>query len=592
MNEKLQFSKSELELLAEKFSFDIMQEWDFEKNDKEFPDISILKIGTQSHKKIWWKCLNFNHSWLSSLRHKNDGSSCAVCKNKQLCIGFNDFATKLPELLKEWNQSIANPDPSTVLFSTSKVEIQWPCTNGHFFTTTPHFIARGRKCNYCNGTKILQGFNDLASKCPDSKEWWDYDKNEKTPEEVRYGSDVKVWWKCPLSHSYEASINHFRHGRRCSICSGKTVDKTTKLSNTHPLLTLEWNYDKNTDSTPETISAGHDKKVWWECSQCQHSWESYVYNRTNKLRPQGCPKCAKGSTSSKGEKQIVDFLQNNGINKNEIITHKIIENSEKRKFEIDAYIPHLKIGIEFNGVYYHSEKFVNKDYHHNKLQACKEQEIDLIQIWEDDWNYKREIVKNMLAHKLSFSQQEKIYARNAIIKEINHDKAFSFLSKNHIQGAVSASKYFGLFSKTNQLLLAVMSIRYENNKKTFNIVRYATSAHIIGGFTKIIKYIEKTYSFEKFITFSDNCISNGELYSKNGFIKDRELKPDYMYLVKKQKREHKFKYRKIKFKTDPNLLWEDGKTEKQLAVINGLLRVYDAGKIKWVRYSNEYRKTN
>lgn len=574
---------NEKKTLNESFSFDILKDWDFERNKQDFPTLDIRTIKPMSNKKAWWKCKNHPHSWQTSIRRRSEGFLCSYCSNKKLLQGFNDFSTKFPKLIEKWEQSKTNPDPKTVLYCTGKVEIQWPCEKGHFFTTTPALISKGRGCNYCQGTKVLKGFNDLASKCPDSTEWWDYEKNSKTPEDVRYGSDVKVWWKCPLGHNYQASINHFRHGRRCSICAGKTVDATTQLSITHPHLEREWDYSRN-DKTPQDISVGHDKKVWWICEKCDHHWEAYVYNRTNKKRPQGCPKCAKGITSSRGEKQIIEFLLENGLTQNDISTHEIIFSEEfDNKIEIDIFIPKLNIGIEFNGVYYHSEKFVDKDYHYRKFKICQDKNIQLIQIWEDDWYSKQEIIQQLLLHKLNLRKDLRIYARNTIVKEISHSEAFAFLNNHHIQGSANSSLYVGLLSKETERIVSVMSIKYEDSKRNFNITRYATSHHVIGGFTKIIKYLEREYSPNSFTTFSDNCISNGELYFANGFSKDRELNPDYMYLIKKSHREHKFKYRKIKFKNDPRLLWKEGLTERQLAGLNGMLRIYDAGKVKWIK---------
>ena len=57
---------------------------------------------------------------------------------------------------------------------------------------------------------------------------------------------------------------------------------------THPELTKEWDYDKNAPLTPEDITAGSNKKVWWRCNK-NHSWESTVWNRTNGY---GCPYCS------------------------------------------------------------------------------------------------------------------------------------------------------------------------------------------------------------------------------------------------------------------------------------------------------------
>ena len=84
-------------------------------------------------------------------------------------------------------------------------------------------------------------------------------------------------------------------------------------------------------------------------------------------------------------------------------------------------------------------------------------------------------------------------------------------------------------------------------------------------------------------TFSDNSVSDGAMYKKLGFVKEKDIAPDYKYLVKNS-REHKFKYRKNRFKTDPELLYDPSFTEKQLADLNGLHRIWDCGKIKWCYY--------
>lgn len=44
---------------------------------------------------------------------------------------------------------------------------------------------------------------------------------------------------------------------------------------------------------------------------------------------------------------------------------------------------------------------------------------------------------------------------------------------------------------------------------------------------------------------------------------------------------HKFNYRLKRFKTDPNLLYKEGLSERELAILNKLHRVYDVGKLKW-----------
>lgn len=77
-------------------------------------------------------------------------------------------------------------------------------------------------------------------------------------------------------------------------------------------------------------------------------------------------------------------------------------------------------------------------------------------------------------------------------------------------------------------------------------------------------------------------VSDGGLYSASGFVADKELAPDYAYMVNGI-RQHKFGYRLKRFRADPSLLWAEGKTERELADLNNLTRIWDAGKMRWVK---------
>lgn len=286
----------------------------------------------------------------------------------------------------------------------------------------------------------------------------------------------------------------------------------------------------------------------------------------------GCPFCS--NAVSKAEQKIVDFLVKNGI--------QLIQSDRKilNGIELDIYVPEKKIAVEFNGVYWHSELF-KKDtmYHHKKWLECKKQGIQLIQIWEDEWINNPEQIQSMLLHKLGLNLSRKncIYARQTNIVHVNTKEAKSFYDEFHIQGFASASCYYGL--EQNGILCAVIALKKESGN-VLNIIRYATSKNVVGGFTKLLKYAEKTLDPDAFITFSDHCVSDGGLYENSGFIIDRELPPDYRY-VWRGERKHKFGYRISKFKNDPSLIWHAGMTEKELADLNGLYRIWDAGKTKW-----------
>ena len=259
------------------------------------------------------------------------------------------------------------------------------------------------------------------------------------------------------------------------------------------------------------------------------------------------------------------------------------ERSILDSLELDIYIPSKNIAIEYNGIYWHSELYRDSKYHYNKWKACKDKGIQLIQIWEDEWNRNPEQIKRMLAHKLGASNERKVFARKTTIVELTKAEVEPFLNENHVQGYASGSYYLGLQDKETDELVSVLILKNEakTDGKMLNIIRYATSANVIGGFTKLLSYATKTYQPDSYITFSDNCVSDGGLYENHGFIADKHLPPDYMYVVGNVRR-HKFGYRLKRFKDDPALLWEEGLTERELADLNGLKRIWDAGKTRWV----------
>lgn len=163
--------------------------------------------------------------------------------------------------------------------------------------------AQGQCCPICAGKIVQPGFNDLKSLNPFFLSEWDSDQNEILPEQITAYSHKKVWWKHKTvanrrtkSHRWKASPNERMHGNGCAICAGKIIEPgTNDLATTHPELLTEWDFGKNHIS-PDTISYGYDKKVWWTHTITQnnvpsvHSWEASPNSRTN--MESGCPFCS------------------------------------------------------------------------------------------------------------------------------------------------------------------------------------------------------------------------------------------------------------------------------------------------------------
>jgi hypothetical protein len=537
-------------------------------------------LSSGSTRKLEWKCPK-DHLYLATVTNRTLlGRGCPYCAGRYPIVGENDIATTNPEVMKFWDHETNTQLPEATKKATNKL-LHWICEKQHRWTSVPANLTLNKQyCPYCSGKKLIPGETDFASVYPEKVYLWDHGKNEVKPHEVSAKNAALIHWKCPFNHEWEASVYTLaitEGTTGCPHCAGrKGLRGFNDLASLYPELLAEWNYEKN-DKQPSEHSYGSGHVAWWKCAK-NHEWETKINKRTGKNRI-NCPTCALELSVSKNEQEVYDFILTLGVQAEQ--SNRQLLNDGK---ELDIYIPSKNIAIEYNGIYWHSDA-IRKDqnYHYDKWLACKDKGIQLIQIWEDEWNRNPEQIKRMLAHKLGISNERKVFARKTTVVELNKVQTELFLNENHVQGYASGSYYLGLKDKSNDELVSVLVLKNEagTEGKTLNIIRYATSANVVGGFTKLLSYATKAYSPEGYITFSDHCVSDGGLYANHSFVADKELPPDYMYVVGNV-RKHKFGYRLKRFKDDPKLLWEEGLTERELADLNGLKRIWDAGKTRWV----------
>jgi hypothetical protein len=301
------------------------------------------------------------------------------------------------------------------------------------------------------------------------------------------------------------------------------------------------------------------------------------YNRFN-LIDRYCQKCK--PIKSNKESQLLEFIKNN-------YSGKIIENKRNiiNPYELDIYLPDFSLAFEFNGLYWHSELYKPKNYHRIKTELCEEKNIQIIQIWGDDWNFKQDIVKSIILNKLG-QTKEKIYARKTKIKEITDNKLIrEFLNNNHIQGYINSSIKIGLFYENKLVSLMTLGkkrkfMNSKSNDGEYELLRFCNKKYtnVIGGASKLFKYFIKNYSFIEITTYVDRSYSNGKLYETLGFEFVSKTEPNYFYIVNKI-RKHRFSFRKdvlIKEGYDPN------KTEHEIMLERKIYRIYNSGNLKFI----------
>lgn len=377
--------------------------------------------------------------------------------------------------------------------------------------------------NYNNKEKIKETISSFTT-----ERWKNISENRKSTISNKYGEDNIL-----KSESFR---------KKFIICKDKNYIKY--LSNS---MSLFW------------CKNGHDFII---------SSDNYFHR--NKLNIPLCTICNPiGESSSIKEKEVFDYI--NSIYSGEIIS------GHRDNLEIDIYLPELGIGFEFNGLYWHSEEFKDKNYHLNKTNYFREKDIRLIHIWEDDWTYRGDIVRSQIRNRLGLIQN-RIFARKCEVKEIKDSKmATRFLEENHIQGKVNSNIKIGLFF--NGELVSLMTFdRYEGRKKmeasSWNINRFCNklNTNVIGGASKILKYFIKNYDVNRIISYADKDWSNGYLYEKLGFKNINESKPDYKYIIN-NKRVHKSRYKKSILNTKM--------TENEYMKKLNINKIWDSGKIKF-----------
>lgn len=364
---------------------EVAKEWHPSKNKL----ILITEMGAHSHQKVWWlgKC---GHEWKALVYHRTlSKSGCPECKvNPSL---LKDHTTLAREIHPTKNESINFED----FREYSNEKIWWlnpEC--GHEWEATPYSrIAKGCGCSTCAGKVVISGFNDLESQYPDLASEWDYYKNDMSPTEVTSRTSKSAWWICKeKQHSWKQAIAQRTKkdgttSRECPFCSGHRFlpgfnDAATK----NPNLIKEWHPSKNSDSLNE-IAFNSWENRWWQCEK-GHEWEARTVHRVK--GKSNCPDCIDLRMISSSEKEIKDWIES--------LNFEVIQTSRKllKGQEIDLYIPKLKLGIEFNGVFWHSLKKKRPHYHENKFKLAREQGILLLQIWEHDYLNNPELIRNKI----------------------------------------------------------------------------------------------------------------------------------------------------------------------------------------------------
>lgn len=475
------------------------------------------------------------------------------------------------EFINEANEVHNNfYDYSKTEFKKYKEKVCIICPeHGEFWQTPGHHLS-GEGCPIC---RYIKSSNSKRRSVEEVKECFakvhgdEYDYSLITEYKER---DEKLPIIC-RKHGvfYQTFSNHYNNKQGCPKCGLEKCTESQRYTCEDFVNKANKVHDKKYDYSKVNY-INSITKVDIICP------EHGVFSQkpANHLSGQGCPKCF--MEKSKVEREILDYV------KSLVGDEKVIENNRKvlNGYELDIYVPNKKFAVEVNGLIWHSEKFgTEANYHKNKTDACAKLGIDLIQIYEDEWYGKQDIVKSMLRNRLGV-KCETIYARKCGIREVTPEESSQFLNTNHIEGDCPSKFRYGLYYNNELVSLMTFTTSGKKNEKNYEIVRYCNkiNINIIGGASKLMKHFISTIAPDKIYAYANRRYTQGNLYEKIGFKLVKATKPNYCY-VDNKKRIDKSNRRKSILISKYNC--PKDMNEHDFCLSQGWYRLYDSGNLKF-----------
>lgn len=333
----------------------VAAEWHPTKNDAlgYTPEVLLPR----SNRKAWWLCSTCGYEWETTPDVRVKGHGCRACKG-HVATPTDNLAVHNPPWLAEWDYERNTIAPTDMKLKSSRVKVWWRCARNptHSYDATPADRARGNGCSYCAGKRV-DATNSLAGKAPHLLAEWDYERNDRTPEEIAAGSDYQAHWVCGKDpeHRWSATVtSRVGLGVGCSICGGKIAGAHNRFDLHAPAaMVAQWHPTRNGDLRPAALTIASNKRVWWLCETCGHEWEVPVRSRTTP-RPTGCPMCAPVIRSRIEIDLACEFahLFPDDIDPR---TPTLLDLGERKPHSVDILLTGPRIAIEYDGSATHND---------------------------------------------------------------------------------------------------------------------------------------------------------------------------------------------------------------------------------------------
>ncbi len=243
--------------------------------------------------------------------------------------------------------------------------------------------------------------------------------------------------------------------------------------------------------------------------------------------------------------------------------------------ELDVYVPSKRLGIEYDGLYFHSEEFLADDYAYNKANLAAQNNISLFGIFEDEWRDKQDLVKSMIVHRLGLTPKS-VFARKCKIVQLTPGARKQFMDRCHIDGDTRSKSAWGLVDKDNNIV-AAMSIRrpfHKTHADVLEVGRFCVErgVSVPGALAKLSAHILKeikSLGYRALMTYVDTRIGRAKGYQAAGFKVVRQTKARFWWT------DFVSRFDRFSIRADS----KNGITQKQRALDAGVVKIWGCSNV-------------
>lgn len=303
------------------------------------------------------------------------------------------------------------------------------------------------------------------------------------------------------------------------------------------------------------------------CKLCENimEYDKQIFNPSKKPE-KACPVCyPRLAGTSNGEQEVIDYIRS-------IYDGEILVNSYNviKGFEVDIFIPEFSLGIEFDGLYWHSVNSNPKRREKHiweKSQYAYKNNVKLIHIFSDGWEYNNDKVKDIISGTLKVSKAEIVNDYEIIKTDISNDDIETFILENSLKSIAECDIYYTVYYDNNIIGIGCFE-KIDNNDYNLIEIIGKNNFNIKDLYSSILNSFVLDYDPNKIILYSDNRYwTEGKIYDKMNFQYKGITAPKLWYTL-----DYKTRINSDEF---PDSSLEEMKNL-------GYDWIYDCGYTKWV----------